>query len=91
MTQVVRDQLVALYGEVVGQAAFEKLTSPSGPLREASLWDSRFKKDKSREGSGAKAILITYGDQLREPNRAPLRTLAEFCNHHLRGVVNGKR
>jgi sucrose phosphorylase len=36
-----------------------------------------------------RAILITYGDQLREPDRAPLRTLAEFCDEQLRGVVSG--
>jgi sucrose phosphorylase len=36
-----------------------------------------------------RAILITYGDQLREPDRAPLRTLAEFADTHLRGVVSG--
>jgi glucosylglycerate phosphorylase len=35
------------------------------------------------------AILITYGDQLRAPNAPPLRTLAEFCNRHLAGVVSG--
>ncbi len=35
------------------------------------------------------AILITYGDQLHEPDRPPLRTLAEFCDRYLRGVVSG--
>jgi sucrose phosphorylase len=35
------------------------------------------------------AILITYGDQLREADHAPLRTLAEFTAEHLRGVVSG--
>jgi glucosylglycerate phosphorylase len=35
------------------------------------------------------ALLITYGDQLREPDVLPLRTLAEFCDQHLAGVVSG--
>ena len=30
--------------------------------------------------SARDAILITYGDQLHEPDRAPLHTLAEFCD-----------
>ena len=35
------------------------------------------------------AILITYGDQLHEPERAPLHSLAEFCEQQLRGVISG--
>lgn len=35
------------------------------------------------------AILITYGDQVRSPDAAPLQSLAEFCERHLRGVVSG--
>lgn len=35
------------------------------------------------------AILITYGDQFREAGRSPLRTLHDFLNRHLRGVLSG--
>jgi sucrose phosphorylase len=35
------------------------------------------------------SLLITYGDQVREPGRAPLHTLADFCGKHLAGVVSG--
>ncbi len=35
------------------------------------------------------ALLITYADQLREPGRAPLATLAEFAKEKLSGVVSG--
>jgi sucrose phosphorylase len=35
------------------------------------------------------ALLITYADQVREPGRPPLKTLAEFCEAHLRDVVSG--
>lgn len=35
------------------------------------------------------ALLITYGDQVREESKPPLQTLAEFCETHLRGVVSG--
>jgi len=75
--KTIRDHLVALYGETLGAAAFEKLG--------ARLVPSPEHRGRVREG----AILITYGDQLREPDRAPLRTLAEFCDQHLRGVVSG--
>ncbi len=79
---VIRDHLIALYGELQGSAAFEELRARLPP----------FPRDRgtTKEGIGqSDAILITYGDQLREPGRAPLHTLAEFCDRYLRGVVSG--
>jgi glucosylglycerate phosphorylase len=35
------------------------------------------------------SLLITYGDQVRGSGKAHLRTLAEFCEVHLHGVVGG--
>jgi len=35
------------------------------------------------------ALLITYGDQVREDGVPPLQTLAAFCEQHLRGVMSG--
>ncbi|MEK9163861.1 MAG: alpha-amylase family glycosyl hydrolase, partial [Chloroflexota bacterium] len=35
------------------------------------------------------SILITYGDQLREPDTPPLQTLADFCERHLTGLISG--
>jgi glycosidase len=35
------------------------------------------------------AILITYADQVRTAGQAPLQTLANFCEAHLRGAVSG--
>ncbi|GAB4457089.1 MAG: alpha-amylase family glycosyl hydrolase [Anaerolineales bacterium] len=35
------------------------------------------------------SLLITYADQVREEEKPPLQTLAEFCETHLRGVVSG--
>lgn len=35
------------------------------------------------------AILITYGDQFREPGRPPLQTLHAFLNAHLRDALSG--
>ena len=34
-------------------------------------------------------FLITYADQLQTSDQAPLDTLTEFCETHLRGVVSG--
>ncbi len=38
--------------------------------------------------TAADVMLITYGDQVREPGIPPLRTLAGFCERHLRGGVS---
>lgn len=35
------------------------------------------------------AILITYGDQFREPGRPPLQALHAFLNEHLRDAIGG--
>ncbi len=35
------------------------------------------------------ALLITYGDQVREPGKPPLETLAEFCESHLKEAISG--
>ncbi len=35
------------------------------------------------------AILITYGDQVTEPDKPPLQTLAEVLEKHIRGVITG--
>ncbi len=35
------------------------------------------------------AILITYADQIREPGRPPLQTMAKFCKTHLRDLISG--
>jgi glucosylglycerate phosphorylase len=73
------NHLRTLYGEAPGDEAFEKLRARliASPLRPGVRHSER------------DTILITYGDQLREPDRAPLRTLAEFCDQHLHGVVSG--
>jgi len=86
---IIREHLCALYGDALGAATFEKLqmrikTSPSN-----SLFQNHAKRAISGEGSGVKSILITYGDQLHAADQLPLRTLAEFCDTHLRGVVDG--
>ena len=35
------------------------------------------------------SLLITYGDQVQEKDKAHLQTLAEFCEAHLQGVMGG--
>jgi sucrose phosphorylase len=85
MNEVIREHLGLLYGEILGNETFEKLrarlnASPPAPL---------LKTKSGFQEKGVRAILITYGDQLREANQPPLRTLAEFADEHLPGAIDG--
>ena len=77
---MIRDHLSALYGPATGAATYERLASRLARLPKRDAVSSLTQRD---------AILITYGDQVREPGDRPLRTLADFCRKHLRGVVSG--
>lgn len=83
--QPIADHLRVLYGEVVGektstalQRQLDRFSAPNGPPAVSR-----------RALTQRDALLITYGDQLREPNVAPLQTLTDFCQHHLTKVVSG--
>ncbi|RPI31174.1 MAG: DUF3459 domain-containing protein [Chloroflexota bacterium] len=77
--------LVFLYGETQANGAWQKL---------AALVEER--RPGLPEGSAAgqglsekDAILITYGDVLRQDGEAPLSTLRHFLRKHLPGVFSG--
>ncbi len=65
----------------------------AGPIEQGvlSLMDryrGRIPVPVTRELSEWSSILITYGDQLQKAQHPHLETLAEFCESHLRGVVD---
>lgn len=76
------DYLTELYGSDKAPEVFARLREmmekvrPRLPARDGEI--------NERD-----AILIAYADQVQRPGEAPLRTLAEFCRRHLRGVVSG--
>ena len=65
----------------------------AGPIEQRLLnlmdrYRGRIPVPATREVSERSSILITYGDQLQESHHTHLDTLAEFCESHLRGVVD---
>ncbi len=65
----------------------------AGPIEQRVLnlmdrYRGRIPVPATRELSERSSILITYGDQLQKPHHPHLETLAEFCESHLRGVVD---
>lgn len=79
----VRQLLEQIYGEGTGASIAPRL-------------DSILDKYRSQipvstvTGLGPRdAILITYPDQLQEPDKPPLQTLTEFCARHLKSLISG--
>ena len=75
---IIHEHLCALYGEALGAATFERLTSLPGPLSrnqtaisgEGERTLSSLAK-RGRVGVGVQSILITYGDQLQTGDQPP--------------------
>ncbi len=77
------DHLIALYGAAAGRAICDRVKYLVGRYR--SLISSPPVTGLRQRD----AILITYGDQVREPGVLPLRTLTKFCESRLKGLVSG--
>jgi sucrose phosphorylase len=86
MNCLIQHHLAYLYGGEVAQGLVprvERLLNEHRALLTA--------KSSSRQPallSERDCLLITYGDQVREPGVAPLRSLAEFAEKHLSGAIS---
>ncbi|RPJ29066.1 MAG: sugar phosphorylase [Chloroflexi bacterium] len=80
----VYSHLVALYGQSVGEAAFERLRAILDRHRDpaASQGDENILSERD-------SILIAYADQLSKPETHPFEALTSFCEQYLSGLVNG--
>jgi len=77
------EHLIALYGNDLGRAAASRVAALLEKYR------GRIPQPRASGLTERDAILITYGDQVRAPDQAPLQTLADFCAAHLCDVVSG--
>ena len=86
MKPAIRKHLELLYGRPVAAEMEPRLAALTDPFR-----DRLPRPDPARAEwlTEKDALLITYADQVREPDRSPLQTLADFAAQHLRGVVSG--
>ncbi len=80
--ETIRVLLHSLYGENEGERTANRLFDLLDRYR--SRLPRRVPRLEPRD-----AILITYPDQVRDEGQPPLKTLADFCTRHLRGVVSG--
>jgi glucosylglycerate phosphorylase len=83
LTDKICSLLSFLYGKQVGQTVCEQV------LELVNSYRVRLPAPKRAGLDQRDAILITYADQVRGEERAPLEVLANFCARHLTGVVSG--
>lgn len=76
------DHLTFLYGETTGEATLRRLKALIEQYR------PRLPQPFQARLSERDAILITYGDMVREPGKSPLHALAEFLQQHVQTGIN---
>jgi sucrose phosphorylase len=79
----VHSHLVALYGQPIGNDAFQRLRAIMDSYRNLPRLPAEDGFLSERD-----SVLITYADQLREVDEFPLETLTRFCDQSLSGLVN---
>ena len=81
---ILQSHLIALYGLSVGEETFERLRDLLNKYRKLFVFSGEEQPLLSERDS----LLITYADQLREPDTFPLETLTQFSEKVLSGIVN---
>lgn len=83
MNHRIKDLLVGLYSPASASQLTEQLQRELAALR------ANQPARPANPLTERDALLITYADQLREPDRVPLAMLADFARQHLTGIVSG--
>jgi glycosidase len=84
-SSIIRNHLILLYNDVVGQSTFERLRLL---LEQFSKQVVSNKEESDESLSHRDIILITYPDQVTESDKMPLGSLADFCEDHLAGLIS---
>lgn len=79
--------LAGLYGEATGRQTYERLIDRLERYLEQPIIGEAH--ERAPRLSQRDALLITYGDQVRDPGFPPLHTLADLCSSYLVGLVSG--
>ena len=85
----IRDLLHFLYGPERGEWTWEQLRPRLDAFREAHPHLREHVPPPEERLTERDAILITYGDQVREPQKPPLQTLHEVLRHLVKDVITG--
>ena len=85
----IRQLLAFLYGEQGGDHAWHQLQPTLAAFCDQHPELANGTRQPGQFLDQRDAILITYGDQFREPGRPPLRSLLTFLDTYLGDAVNG--
>ncbi|MBN1537066.1 MAG: hypothetical protein JW908_10065 [Anaerolineales bacterium] len=77
--------LIDLYGYETGGDVYTRLQDKIHHYKKLHPIDLNIAGELTERN----ALLITYGDQVKEAGRMPLQSLAEFCTRYLQGVIDG--
>jgi len=85
------DHLVFLYGEERAPGLLQRLLAVLAQFRQRNprLYSATEYQVPQERLTERDIILITYGDQIQEPGRPPLRTLAEVLPHYCGDAISG--
>src|SRR5512140_108785 len=81
------ERIQALLSKIYGGEAARGILQDLLPILER--YQGRIPAPPRTGLSQRDTILITYADQVQAPGEPPLRTLADFCDEHLQGLVSG--
>src|SRR5213080_411471 len=83
----IQAHLQFLYGEAAAESLYPQILD----LMRRHGWAGEIRRDTrpSLSLTHRDALLITYGDQVQEPDVVPFQALASFLQMHLHGVVSG--
>lgn len=87
IADAIGERLALLYGSAGGAATFERLSERLAHFAATYPLQAATRGDRLPLGA-ADAMLITYGDQIQEPDHTPLHALHEWFNAHLKGAIS---
>jgi sucrose phosphorylase len=85
----IQDHLVFLYGEGEAGQVWPQLRDRLADFKECNPHLGEMVAGPAERLTERDAILITYGDQISEPGRSPLQSLANFAETHLEDAISG--
>jgi glucosylglycerate phosphorylase len=83
--------LTALYGQLQAEELFDAITQRVEAFRreQPQLANPAEPAEQTGQSDAQDVILITYGDQFREPHHPPLQSLGAFLHDYLGDLIGG--
>ena len=87
--KIIRDHLAFLYGGKISKSVWLQLRQQLDEFRNRNLRSKKRIVSSTECWTERDLFLITYSDQIREPGKPPLQSLAEFLDEYLVDAFSG--